>query len=84
VNGLAGQALSAVLGLASVTATLLISHRHRSGWWLYAALQCAWIPYDVETGQLGLLIITAAAVPAAWHGIRHRERVHQQRDPGGS
>lgn len=42
MTGPAEQVLSAALGLANVTATILISRRMRAGWILYAAPQCAW------------------------------------------
>jgi hypothetical protein len=72
---LAGSSLLAAVTLASMW---LIGRKSPAGWLVAIGAQLLWLPYDVATGQLGFITITAASVPVyvrGWRRFRADRRV---------
>ncbi len=66
----AGPAVLAGVTLASMW---LIARGLPAGWAVAVAWQFLWVPYDILTGQLAFIAITAVSVPvyvAGWHRCR--------------
>lgn len=65
---------STVLSLLNVTVMWAISKGLRRAWLAMLVMQALWVPYDVLTGQPGLLLLGAACAWVAWGAWRRETR----------
>ena len=65
---------SMALALLNLTSATLIAEGRRAGWLVALAAQVPWSWYDLQTGQIGFLLLTLAYVPVYVRGWRTGRR----------